>query len=80
MWVCLSHRYGVRQKSTYTLVSRATDGVDRMHSRDQRYNNLCKNFSAIVGVARHGSVVRTQITTEPLGDPGREAGLFTLAK
>jgi hypothetical protein len=32
-------------------MSRATDEVGRVQSREPRYNNMRKNFSAIVGYA-----------------------------
>jgi DMSO/TMAO reductase YedYZ molybdopterin-dependent catalytic subunit len=49
MWVRWSYRWDVRQKGKYTLMSRATDEVGRVQSREPRYNNMRKNFSAIVG-------------------------------
>ena len=49
MWVRWSYRWDVGQKGRYTLMSRATDEVGRMQSREPRYNNMRKNFSAIVG-------------------------------
>ena len=45
----LSFRWDARQKGTYTLMSRATDEVGRVQSRQPRYNNMRKNFSAITG-------------------------------
>ena len=36
-------------KGNYTLMSRATDEVGRVQSQEPRYNNMRKNFSAIVG-------------------------------
>ena len=38
-----------RRKGHYTLMSRATDEIGRMQSHEPRYNNMRKNFSAIVG-------------------------------
>jgi DMSO/TMAO reductase YedYZ molybdopterin-dependent catalytic subunit len=49
MWVRWSYRWDVRQKGKYILMSRATDEVGRVQSREPRYNNMRKNFSAIVG-------------------------------
>jgi DMSO/TMAO reductase YedYZ molybdopterin-dependent catalytic subunit len=49
MWVRWSYRWDVRQKGTYTLMSRASDEVGRVQSHEPRYNNMRKNFSAIVG-------------------------------
>jgi DMSO/TMAO reductase YedYZ molybdopterin-dependent catalytic subunit len=49
MWVRWSYRWDVRQMGKYTLMSRATDEVGRVQSREPRYNNMRKNFSAIVG-------------------------------
>ena len=49
MWVRWSYRWDVRRKGTYRLMSRATDEVGRVQSREPRYNNMRKNFSAIVG-------------------------------
>ena len=40
--------WDARQKGKYTLMSRATDEVGRVQSREPRYNNMRKNFSAIV--------------------------------
>jgi hypothetical protein len=39
----------VRRKGMYTLMSRATLEVGRVQSPEPRYNNMRKNFSAIVG-------------------------------
>jgi DMSO/TMAO reductase YedYZ molybdopterin-dependent catalytic subunit len=49
MWVRWSYRWDVRQQGTYILMSRATDEVGRVQSLEPRYNNMRKNFSAIVG-------------------------------
>ena len=49
MWVRWSYRWDVARKGAYTLMSRATDEVGRVQSREPRYNNMRKNFSAIVG-------------------------------
>jgi DMSO/TMAO reductase YedYZ molybdopterin-dependent catalytic subunit len=49
MWVRWSYRWDARQKGRYTLMSRATDEVGRVQSHEPRYNNMRKNFSAIVG-------------------------------
>jgi DMSO/TMAO reductase YedYZ molybdopterin-dependent catalytic subunit len=49
MWVRWSYRWDARQKGTFILMSRATDEVGRVQSREPRYNNMRKNFSAIVG-------------------------------
>jgi DMSO/TMAO reductase YedYZ molybdopterin-dependent catalytic subunit len=49
MWVRWSYRWDVRQMGKYTLMSRATDEVGRVQSHEPRYNNMRKNFSAIVG-------------------------------
>ena len=49
MWVRWSYRWDVARKGTYTLMSRAADEVGRVQSREPRYNNMRKNFSAIVG-------------------------------
>ena len=48
MWVRWSYRWDVSRKGTYTPMSRATD-EGRVQSREPRYNNMRKNFSAIVG-------------------------------
>jgi len=37
------------QKGKYTIMSRATDEIGRVQSHEPRYNNMRKNFSAIVG-------------------------------
>jgi DMSO/TMAO reductase YedYZ molybdopterin-dependent catalytic subunit len=49
MWARWSYRWDVREKGNYTLMCRATDEVGRVQSREPRYNNMRKNFSAIVG-------------------------------
>ena len=49
MWVRWSYRWEARHKGRYTLMSRATDEVGRVQSREPRYNDMRKNFSAIVG-------------------------------
>jgi DMSO/TMAO reductase YedYZ molybdopterin-dependent catalytic subunit len=49
IWVRWSCRWDVRQKGKYILMSRATDEVGRVQSREPRYNHMRKNFSAIVG-------------------------------
>jgi hypothetical protein len=45
----LSYRWDVHRGGTYTLMSRATDEVGREQLRNPRYNNMRKNFSAVVG-------------------------------
>jgi hypothetical protein len=49
MWVRWSYRWDAHRKGTYTLMSRATDEVGRVQLHEPRYNNMRKNFSAIVG-------------------------------
>lgn len=49
MWVRWSYRWDARRKGNYMLMSRATDEVGRVQSHEPRYNNMRKNFSAIVG-------------------------------
>jgi DMSO/TMAO reductase YedYZ molybdopterin-dependent catalytic subunit len=49
MWVRWSYRWDVRRRGTYSLMSRATDEVGRVQSREPRHNNMRENFSAIVG-------------------------------
>jgi len=49
MWVRWSYRWDARRKGRYNLMSRATDEVGRVQSHQPRYNNMRKNFSAIVG-------------------------------
>ena len=48
MWVRWSYRWDASEKGRYQLMSRATDEVGRVQSREPRYNNMRKNFSAIV--------------------------------
>ena len=48
MWVRWSYKWDARP-GDYTIMSRATDEVGRVQSREPRYNNMRKNFSAIVG-------------------------------
>jgi hypothetical protein len=49
MWVRWSYRWDADKAGKYNIMSRATDEVGRVQSRDPRYNNMRKNFSAIVG-------------------------------
>jgi DMSO/TMAO reductase YedYZ molybdopterin-dependent catalytic subunit len=49
MWVRWSYRWDARHRGTYNLMSRATDEIGRVQTREPRYNNMRKNFSAIVG-------------------------------
>jgi DMSO/TMAO reductase YedYZ molybdopterin-dependent catalytic subunit len=49
MWVRWSYPWDANQKGQYNVMSRATDEVGRVQSREPRYNNMRKNFSAIVG-------------------------------
>jgi len=46
-----SYRWDACRQGRYTLMSRATDEVGRVQSLEPRYNNMRKNFSAIVGHA-----------------------------
>ena len=49
MWVRWSYRWDADKPGDYNIMSRATDEVGRVQSREPRYNNMRKNFSAIVG-------------------------------
>ena len=49
MWVRWSYKWEASEKGEYTIMSRAIDEVGRVQSREPRYNNMRKNFSAIVG-------------------------------
>ena len=49
MWVRWSYRWTANRPGDYVIMSRATDEVGRVQSREPRYNNMRKNFSAIVG-------------------------------
>lgn len=49
MWVRWSYRWDADKPGKYKIMSRATDEVGRVQSREPRYNNMRKNFSAIVG-------------------------------
>jgi DMSO/TMAO reductase YedYZ molybdopterin-dependent catalytic subunit len=49
MWVRWSYCWDARRQGSYCLMARATDEVGRVQSREPRYNNMRKNFSAIVG-------------------------------
>ena len=49
MWVRWSYRWDASRKGSYHLMSRATDEVGRVQSHEPRYNNMRKNFCAIVG-------------------------------
>ena len=48
MWVRWSYLWDVREPGNYSVMSRATDEVGRVQSSEPRYNNMRKNFSAIV--------------------------------
>jgi len=48
MWVRWSYRWDARRGGRYIIMSRATDEIGRVQSREPRYNNMRKNFSAIV--------------------------------
>ena len=48
MWVRWSYLWDVQTPGNYSVMSRATDEVGRVQSREPRYNNMQKNFSAIV--------------------------------
>ena len=41
--------YGTLSPGDYNVMSRATDSVGNVQSHEPRYNNMRKNFSAIVG-------------------------------
>ena len=49
MWVRWSYQWNADKSGDYTLMARAADDVGRVQSREPRYNNMRKNFSAIVG-------------------------------
>ena len=49
MWVRWSYQWNAEKAGNYNIMSRATDEVGRVQSREPRYNNMRKNFSAIVG-------------------------------
>lgn len=49
MWVRWSYLWDAGKSGQYNVMSRATDSVGRVQSHEPRYNNMRKNFSAIVG-------------------------------
>ncbi len=49
MWVRWSYVWEAGKAGGYTVMSRATDAAGRVQSLEPRYNNMRKNFSAIVG-------------------------------
>ena len=49
MWVRWSYLWEADKAGDYTVMSRATDAAGRVQSMEPRYNNMRKNFSAIVG-------------------------------
>jgi hypothetical protein len=49
MWVRWSYLWDATKPGKYSIMSRAADEVGRVQSREPRYNNMRKNFSAIVG-------------------------------
>ena len=48
MWVRWSYLWDVKVPGKYSIMSRATDEIGRVQSREPRYNYMRKNFSAIV--------------------------------
>ena len=48
MWVRWSYLWHAQVPGKYGVMARATDEVGRVQSREPRYNNMQKNFSAIV--------------------------------
>jgi hypothetical protein len=48
MWVRWSYVWNVQQPGAYRLMARATDEVGRVQPLHPRYNNMCKNFNAVV--------------------------------
>ena len=49
MWVRWSYLWDANKTGKYCVMSRATDAAGRVQSLEPRYNNMRKNFSAIVG-------------------------------
>ncbi len=49
MWVRWSYLWDANKAGKYCVMSRATDAAGRVQSREPKYNNMRKNFSAIVG-------------------------------
>ena len=49
MWVRWSFLWDAQEPGNYCVMSRATDAAGRIQSHEPRYNNMRKNFSAIVG-------------------------------
>ena len=48
MWVRWSYVWNVQQPGRYRIMARATDEVGRVQPRQPRYNNMRKNFNAMV--------------------------------
>ena len=48
MWVRWSYVWHAEQTGQYRIMSRASDEVGRVEPATPRYNNMRKNFSAIV--------------------------------
>ncbi|MCI0878136.1 MAG: molybdopterin-dependent oxidoreductase [Chloroflexi bacterium] len=49
MWVRWSYLWDAQKSGQYKVMSRATDAAGRVQSMEPRYNNMRKNFSAVVG-------------------------------
>ena len=49
MWVRWSYLWDAQKSGKYMVMSRATDAAGRIQSMEPRYNNMRKNFSAVVG-------------------------------
>ena len=49
MWVRWSYVWDAHNLGDYCIMSRSADAAGRVQSQEPRYNNMRKNFSAIVG-------------------------------
>ena len=49
LWTCWSYNWDARP-GQYRIMSRATDEVGRVEPQTPRFNNMRKNFSAIVSL------------------------------
>ena len=49
MWVRWSYVWDAHKLGDYCIMSRSADAAGRVQSQEPRYNNMRKNFSAIVG-------------------------------
>jgi len=48
MWLRWSYLWNAKEPGQFSIMSRATDAAGRVEPKEPRYNNMRKNFSAVV--------------------------------